>query len=313
MAVTTNSTVYVDVDQAAREYIEAESIEYAYQQMCIRNVLKAANPSTIKDFSGPGAKLDIVQRDKLTFGAVTEGDEANALEEYITTQRQLIPIMMGTQLFVSWQAENLPEQKTSDEIAKEIGTAYAQFLDGNTTYGFPANYTEAATANEFGADGVAMDVALVRQGWTKLMAQKARGPYNLFIDPIQVGELYQDLLFESAMRQPGSQTPVGFSSTAGLPMQYFIGNLFRTVNIWVNVAGMIESSGLFAMMCGASALGMAYKNISTPESPTPSEINVDQGWKRISRGFEIAITTCVDTGGLVDTSTTNRFMAALVS
>lgn len=313
MSAPSNTTVHSNVDQATIAYLEEESIAYANQQMLFWPVLEAADRSQIKDFTGPGENLNVVQRDYLTFGALTEADSASAYEQFVTTQRQLTPILHGTQLFVSWQAETLPEQKTSSEIAKEIGTAFAQFLDGNSTYGFPTLYTEAASANEFGTDGVAMDVALVRSAWVKLLQQKAKGPLNLFIDPTQLGELYQDLVFESAMRQAGSQMPVGFASTNGLPMQYFIGNLFRTVNIWVNVAGMIQSSGPFAMMVGTKAMGLAYKRISTPESPAPSIINVDNGWKRLERAYEIAISTCVDVGGLVDTSTTNRWMAALVS
>jgi len=67
------------------------------------------------------------------------------------------------------------------------------------------------------------------------------------------------------------------------------------------------------MMVGTKAMGMAYKKIATPESPAPSIVNVDNGWKRLERAYEIAISTCVDVGGLVDTATTNRWMAALVS
>lgn len=310
-----NETLLTNVTNAVIDYMEGAAVESGRQMQVFRPVLSASSPFHAIDFTGKGDNKLVVQRDTLTFADLDEGGASgNSNEVFAPTARTLTPIMIGTTLTMSWEARTFPEIDPINMVIDEAANAWAQAVDSAATISYAANYTDADNSgpdHEIGTDGVAFDAALIRQGVQLLMTAKARPPFNLFIDPIQWGELMQDALAISLLKDGGAQ-PAGFRAVEGLRMDQFVGKLFGC-NIWVVPGGLIESSGLHAMMLGANALGIAYKRIATSLSPTPSELNIDIDWDAHARAYIVALSTCYDVGGISGASTENKFMVDMIS
>ena len=311
-----NETNKSTLNETIIDFLEQQTIESANQLKVFRPVLAQSSPRSIMDFSGPGDNKDIVQRSGMTFAALTEWDgTGNTTNTALDpTKRTLSPVLIGCHFQMSYEANSFSSIDPLKMIADEAATAWAQAEDSASTISFAALYTEAPSSSpdhEIGTQNVPMDAALVRNGVQLLMTAKARPPYNLFIDPVQWGELMQDALAISLLKDGGAQ-PAGFRAVEGVRMDQFVGKLFGC-NIWCVPGGMISSSGIHAMMVGQNAIGIAYKRVSTPLSPTPSELNIDVQWFAQHRYYVVALTTCFDTGGIAWTSTTNKFMVELVS
>jgi len=256
-----------------------------------------------------GAKsIEVDQLDYLALAAETEATAKDS-ETFATTPRTLTPAVWTTNVLTSWiKADNTNGH--FDQIAQAAGTALAVAEDSTAAISFAALYTEATgTTHELGANGTALNAALGRAGLAALMTSGARAPYNWVIDPIQAGELLADAEFrQSCVKVLGDGS---YPVTTGVNLDRYLGTIFG-VHVWVGNA-MIESSGLFSMMFGRGALGLAYKMISTPVAPTPSELSIGSEWSNDLRGYRTTIMTCRDTSGIAFTSTTNSFLVAIAS
>ena len=303
--ITTLATLIPDV-------IEEMAIETAATQKVFRPVL--GRPGiTLFDFTGVGTNLDINQMGTVAFGALTEAT-APSNQAYTTTKRTLTPIYLGGTLFVSHQAKNRAQMDPMAQIADAVATAWVDLEDGNDTYGWSGQYADADTSgpdHTIGTDAVPLNAAIVRQAVQLLMTAKAPRPYNLFIDPLQWGELLTDTVARDLLKDNGTQ-PDGFRAVEGVRMDQFIGKIFGC-NIWVVPSGMAESSGLHAMMVADKALGLAYENIATDLSPTLSELNIEADWDGQARGWYVDFTVSMDIGGLVKTASNNNWMVNIIS
>ena len=300
-------------DATVIDYVEQEAVLSGYNKQVFRPVLDAAYRGHVRDFTGKGDTKLVAQTPSWAMADLTEAT-AQANIAFNPTGRSLIPVLVGGKFLVSWEANELPELSTVQMIIDEAANSWASFVDSDSSLGYAAQYGEAAASpdHEIGVDATAYTAALVRQGVVLLMAAKAGGPYNLFLDPIQVGELWQDSTALSLLKDQGAQ-PAGFRAVEGVDiMSKFVGKLFGC-NIWMVQSGMIESSGLHSMMVGRHALGYAFKKISTPLSPTPSELNVDIRWEPAERAYTVALTICFQASGTAFTATTNKFMVDLIS
>lgn len=293
---------------ATVDYMEQRAIESAATQKVFRPVL--GNPNTVFDFTGPGKQKLVVQRPAVTFAALTEWDGTgnSTNHAFAPTQRALLPVLVGCHMQMGWEADTMAEIDPINMIADEAAIAWATAEDSASTISYAALYTESNT--DLGS-AVALDYTLVRQGAQTLMTAKARQPYNLFIDPIQWAHLMTDSTSMQLLKENGTQ-PAGFSSTEGVRMDQFVGRMFGC-NIWCVPGGMITSTTLKAMMVGQNAIGLAYKKISTPLSPTPSKLNIDVDWNAQHRYYTVALSTCYDVGGIVNGSTTNKWIVEIAT
>ena len=200
-------------------------------------------------------------------------------------------------------------------IAEEIMIAWADFEDSHSTEGFASLYTEAPAStpdHEIGTDGTPIDLALAIQIHKLLLIQKARPPFHWFVDPIQWAEGLQDSSMREALKVNG-QLPGPFNSTMPPNAEYYIGSPIKGLHMWVVPGGMIESSGLHSIAVGTGAIGMAYENISTPLSPMASRVNIDIDWVPGARAWDVDFTVSQISGGLRNTSTTNKWMVDAIS
>lgn len=301
-----NETTQSTLDKVIIEYLERSAVESAATQKVFRPVL-GNSPKTLKDFSGPGDKWNINQTSGISFVALTEwdgtGNVTNTAET--PTQRQLVPVLIGAQMEVSYEGWAFSESDFVSLIAPEVAIADATAEDSAATISYAALYTEAPSSapdHEIGGTQN-LDYPLIRQAWQLLRTAKAPGPYNLFLDPVQVAHLYQDTQC-IALLDKGGKVPSGMIGE-GVRMDMFVGQILG-VNIWMVPGGMITSTTLKAMMVAQDAIGLAYKKISTPLSPTPSELNIDVMWRPKGRYFDVDMTVCRDVGGIVKTNTTNN-------
>lgn len=303
------------------ELIPAEIISDMVIQSAYKSKVIAATlpPWAIFDKTGPGALVSVPQSSALTFAAMppggSEGVDNDADTAYNPTDRTLTPVLYGCSLRISWQARNRAQSDPVPYIVNEINTAWAAYEDGATT-GFAAQYGEAPTSNPdhlIGTNGVAIDAAIGRQGYQLLLSAGARPPYHWYIDPIQWGELMQDSVARELLKMGGGTVPGPFNDSMPTNTQYYIGQLYTGLHVWVVPSGMVESSGLHSIMAGAGALGMAYEQISTPLSPTPSRLNIDIDWRANHRAWDVEVTVSQVQQGIAFTSTTNKFMAAIIS
>lgn len=312
-----NETNKSTLNETIIDFLEQQTIETANQLKVFRPVLAQSSPRSILDFSGPGDNKDIVQRSGMTFAALTEwngtGNTTNTALD--PTKRTLSPVLIGCHFQMSYEADAFSSIDPMQMIADEAATAWAQAEDSAATISFAANYADAPSSapdHVIGTTGVPMDAALIRNAVQLLMTAKARPPFNLFIDPLQWGELMQDALAISLLKDGGAQ-PAGFRAVEGVRLDQFVGKLFGC-NIWCVPGGMITaSSAVHAIMCGQNALGIAFKRISTPLSTTPSELNIDVQWVAQHRYYVVALTTCFDTGGIAWTANNNKFMVDISS
>lgn len=306
-----NETLLANVLVLVPEVIERQIQPTAARQKVFEPVL--TNPFTFRDVTGPGDIFDIPQADTLTFAALDIDGTDNTFEQWVPTQRQFAPVKIGTTLRLIWEARSYAQQDPVPMIVSEVANAWATLDDSSSTLGFASLYGEASSSpdNEHGTDGVAMDHTLIRQSYLSLISAGAIGPYNHFIDPIQLGELYTDAIAVSLMKESGSQ-PAGFSTTEGLRMDMFAGKMFG-MNIWCVPTGLYESSGLHSMGMGQRAVGLFYKQMSTPLSPTQSRLNLDIQWQANPRSWDIAITVVQHISGAAFTSTTNKWMTDCIS
>jgi hypothetical protein len=306
-----NETTKTTMTNAIISYLEQQTVESAAQKKVFRPVLKS--PRSVIDFTGKGKDVSLLQSNAITFAALTEWDgTGNTNTVALTpTKRTLTPVLIGSSLELSWESYIPSEIDALAMIVNEAAVSYAQAEDSAANVSWAACYTEAHSNNEIGG-AYAMTADLVRQGVQKLMTGKARPPFNLFIDPIQWGHLMADTMAVNLMKEFGTQ-PAGYSAVEGLRMDQFVGKLFGC-NIWCVPGGMITSTTLKAMMVGQDALGIAYKNISTPLSTAPSELNMDVQWHPKGRYYDVDLTCCFDVGGIVGASaTTNYWVAELAT
>lgn len=252
------------------------------------------------------------QLDYLTVALHTEATGGDS-ETFTTVARTLTPAVHQANVLTgieSWSTSAVP---LVDMFSEAFAAAYARYVDGAATYSFAADYAEAPSSgpdHEIGADSTAYTAALIRQGASLLMTAGAKRPYHLVLDPIQFEELLRDPEARGYMmggQAPGSQ----FAATLGVGMDRFLGQIYG-VYVWVADA-MIESSGLHSMMFGQGAMGMAYKPISTPLSPTPTEVNVDIEWDAHKIGYRTVFSSMFDIDGIAFTSTTNKFIVDIIS
>lgn len=293
------------------ELIEQGALESATRQKVFWPVLRTNR--NFFDMTGPGNAINVPQADTLTMAALTEAG-GNTNEVWDPTDRQLLPVPLGTQLRITWMGRTYPQTDPMTVIVDEIANAWATMEDSAATVSFAALYTEAPSSgpdHEIGTNAVLLDATIARQIFSLLITAGARGPYNWFIDPTQWGELMQDSLALSLLKESGSQ-PSGFMAVEGVRMDMFVGKLFG-VNIWCVPTGLITATGEHSIAVGQNAVGKAIKKMSTPLSPTPSELNVDIDWNALDRVYEVGITVVQDVGGIAFTSTTNKWMVDAVS
>ena len=174
------------------ELIEQRAIASAALQKVAGPVLMNTPGRSLFDMTGAGNALNVPQSDTLTFADLNEV-ASNDTETWQATDRQLVPILIGTGVFISWEGRTYPNVDPVIHIAEEVAVADAFAEDSNTTFGFASAYTEASNAapdHEIGANATALDAAILRTGVQLLMTAKAPMPYNWFIDP-----LYHSLRF----------------------------------------------------------------------------------------------------------------------
>jgi hypothetical protein len=309
-----NETLLTNVTTAVIDYMEQQAVESGRQMQVFRPVMSAAHPFHAIDFTGKGDIKLVVQRDVLAFAQIGEGVTSGASEIYAPTNRSLTPEMIGTTLVLSWEARTFPEIDPVNMIIDEAANAWAQAVDSAATISYASQYIDADNTSpdhEIGTDGVPIDAAIIRNGVQLLMTQKARPPFNYFIDAVQWGELMQDALAISLLKDGGAQ-PAGFRAVEGLRMDQFVGKLFGC-NIWVVPGGLIDSGGTHSMMLAGNSLGIAFKKMATELSTTPSELNIDMKWEPIPRAYTVALSTCYQVGGVSGVSSENKFMVDIVS
>lgn len=307
-----NETTLTTLATLIPDVMEMKAIETAETMKVFRPVLGQPGV-TLFDFTGKGSNLDIQQAGTVSFGALTEATNA-ANQAFTTTERTLTPILLGGTLFVSWQGQTRSAINPTDLISDAVATAWVDLEDGNDTYGWSGQYADADTSgpdNTIGVDGTPMNNALVKQGVQLLMTSKAPRPYNLFLDPIQWAELLSDSVARDLLKDSGTQ-PDHFGAVEGVRMNQYVGKLYGC-NIWSVPSGMVESSGLHAMMTGHKAFGLAYEKIATDLSPTLSELNIETDWDGNARGWWVYFTVSMDIGGIAWTASNNKWAINILS
>lgn len=307
-----NETTVANLSTLYPEIVEQGILPTASRMQVFAPVIRT--PQSFVDVTGPGDVFRIEQADTLTFAALAVDGTANANEAWVPTERSLTPVLLGTTLTIPYMGKANAQSDPTVLLQTEIANAWATLNDSGTTLGFAQGWNEAPTGgpdHAIGTDAVAYDHTLVRSIFQLLITAGARGPYNLFIDPIQWGELMADATAQALLKENGSQ-PAGFMATEGVRMDMFVGRMFG-MNIWCVPTGLHESSGLHSVALGQNAMGMRWKNISTPISPTASQVNVDIDWDANARNFIVAISVCQDIGGIAFTSTTNKWVVNAIS
>lgn len=295
------------------EVVEQGVLPTASRMQVIGPVIRT--PRSFKDVTGPGDLFRIEQADTLTFGALSvDGATANEREAWIPTERTLTPVLIGTQLSIPYMGSANAAEDPVVLLQEEIANAWATLNDSHTTLGFAQAWNEAPSSGPdhiIGTDAVAMDHTIARQIFQLLITAGAKGPYNWFIDPITWAELLSDATSQALLRDSGGALP-GSRATEGLRMDMYAGRMFG-LDIWCVPTGLHESSGLHTFALGQNAMGMRWKNISTPLSPSSSQVNVDIDWDTQLRNFLVAITVCQDIGGIAFTSSTNKWVVNAIS
>jgi len=293
--------------------VEELIVELVAQDVIPKLRRKAVFQNVMRNYvwGGPSQVINVAQGDTLTFADLNEAT-ANTYEEYTTTDRQLTPILVGTDLMLSWEALTHPSTSVHDALVNDISTAWAVYTDDAAA----GLYTEASAStptHEIGADGTALAVADVANVAQLLMTAGVptgdNGAYALVVHPIQWQELGIDTTLVTNIMTGRGQL---FATQGGEPTsEFFMGHVMGC-DIWVSPS-INESSGLHAIGMAPTALGVARKFVWTDDSPDPELLKVEWGWVRNRRAREYAITICEDVGGTSHTATTNEHMVDLKS
>lgn len=255
---------------------------------------------------------NISQQDSLTFAATTQATAQDS-EAFTTTQRSFTPATIGTNILEAWEAQEGTPISNIDMYAEAAATAWAALEDDNSTLGFAHIYGEAPSStpdHEIGTDAVALTAYQALQGAQLLRTAGCAAPYHWVIDPIQWKELMSDADARQWL-QLTRDGGMGYAATLGIQADRYLGQI-HGVNVWVANA-LVESSGLHSMMFGQGAIGQAYKLISTPLSPTPSEFNVEIDWESNKFARRISYRVCMFVDGVGFTNTTNKFIVDIIS
>jgi hypothetical protein len=256
--------------------------------------------------------IKVNQIDYLTFGAITEGTAKDS-ETFTTVGRTLTPAMHGTNIVESILAAHTTALDRDEMYAEAAGAAWAIQEDSVATYSFAAQYDDTntgGTTHVVGANGTAMTAAQIRQAAALIAGDGGRRPYNLVIDPIQTEELFRDTDAKSYMYNTNVQAP-NFAATVGVSPDRYLGRIFG-VHVWEG-NGMIESTGLYAIMFAQGALAKGYRVLRGQNGQSTGEMLVDRYWDGKLLSHRITFAVCQHIDGAVFTAGTNVHMANIVT
>lgn len=309
-----NETLLTHITDIIPTVVESR-IEASAAKFWVQRPFYASTPGvTLINMTDMGTSHTIGQADTLTFIDLYEGGAtANANEVWDPTARTVTPVMIGTDVRIGYEARNDPQSDPVDAIVEEATRAWITVAESaSNQFNFPYLYSEAPTSPDHVIGGAtALTADTVRQGMQLLMEAGAPRPYALFLDPVAMGHLYQDSVAVSFLRQ-GGMANTGSAVTDGPNQNYFLGNLYG-VDVYVVPGGMITSTTLRNVMASNRAAAYAYKNIATPLSPVPSELNIDIDWDGNARAFQVSLTVYFDVVGRVFTASTNKWIVNLDS
>lgn len=299
-------TLDTELTDIAPALIESDAIANAEKLRVFRPLIGARG---IRDLTGTGQSSSVPQVPAITLASTTEATNDTAMA-YNPTVRTFTPVTYGGTIVVSWEGDEASAPDVKAMIAESAAAAFVAREDEDTTVGFCTLYSEPSAANDIGADGVNLSAANIRTVQKVLSDAGAHRPYNCVLDPGQVMQLFAD----SDAKQYMMNTKAGamvYAATTGVAMDRFVGEIYG-VYIW-QASSMMTSTGFHGLAFGQNALGIGYKRIATPESPTLSELNLDIGWDRRSRAWECVITCSQNPTGIAFTETTNDWLVNVIS
>lgn len=255
--------------------------------------------------SGAAGAIQVPTSPALVFEALSE---ATALDNdaFDMGARTLDPATRGISTTISIEAWLESATQIQDAIIAE--TAQGLMLDRDSL--FAALYTEAPSSNpthDLGTDGTELSFSDLRAGMELLYTQGAPRKFAWVVHPTQWTELLKDntVIDASVKGSPVLTNGIGDNGLVTTVLD---------VNIYVSDQ-IDEASGRHSMMFSErAALGYAYRMLSSPLSPAPSELLVDLSWQAKERAYEINATYYADVEGIKGTSTTtNDYLVDIIS
>jgi len=212
-------------------------------------------------------------------------------------------------MVVSWEGRTYTQGDPYTMISRAVGRAWNKLEDqSDVGVGFAGLHGEPPSGGDIGTNGVAMDGALIRTAGQILLTNGGPMPYRGVLDPIQWAEILSD---SDSREQLKASVGRQLNATGTVDPRRYLGMVYN-VELYVADA-MVESTGLHALIFAQGGIGLGYKRIATPASPTPSEINIEATWDSDIFGWAINAAVINDVSGLVDTATANRWLINAIS
>lgn len=302
-----------DLQYVVPAIVEARVMDQVQRQALWENIVGEEN---VMNLGLVGGTYDISQIPTVTMAATTQATEPDD-QNFNMTKRTLTPATYGATFTVSWEGLNYSAIDVEAAIVRAVQAAYLTLYESSTSSGvsWAAMYAECSSLTSSpdhvqGVDGTALNEGSIRLARQLLLTQMAPMEVHNVVDPIQWSELMSDAACRQWLqntRAAGIQAAV----TRGVSPDRYLGDI-HGVPHWVANA-LTESSGLHSIMFARGAIGVGYKMIATPLSPTPSRINIDIQWLPSRFAATINVRTIFDVAGLVFSANNNKWVVDTIS
>jgi len=291
----------VEISRLSTEVADLNPTQIATEiQLFAQQELPWPNLIGWQSFAQPGSVWQVGQAPELSLTSYTEsatlGMTVTDADAFDMTNRTITTSMKGVDVGLTLFALQCVTGDLQGAVKDSIRKAWVDKLSTDIM----ALYTEAIAANEIGAAGTPLNYDTFLQGFGLLAAQAAPNPISWVVGPSQIAEVMGISQFSKFLeygREVLTQEvmiPVGKLGTAPLGVGIY----------WDNNA--VNSTGVHSMMFSKGAFAYVEK------APFSIAIN-DSNLYSKDRTLFIAGTTTYGVGGVRDTSTTNKFVADIIS